>query len=941
MLSPSRGSVALPRIHMSRPRLLQELSIATRCRLTLVCAEAGYGKTTLVTEFTQTQRSDRYAWLQLSGAHRDPAHLSDSLSACMGWMAEPPAPGRVRPTRSVSAPDGASRLSGDPYCLVLDDYHEIDEPGIGDFLADWIDSCPPEIHLIIVSRSVPRIPMARLRAKQEVSQLSKEDLAFTLAETSCFLRDVVELDLDDGALAQIHDRTEGWAAGLGMVAQSLLQGQRDRVMEIIADPVASAWLVYDYLAEEVFDRLDAHVQDFLAKTSILNWLDDSACDYLLDSSTSWSMLLSLEEGQLFTSSADHTRRVFRYHQLFREFLRQRLYLRERRESVVALHRKAAEYYQRHERWEDCVSHYLAAGDVERAALIVEGIGERYITAGLFQTVQAWLRALPEELTSTRPRLLVIAGRLHSWSANCEEAVRLLERALRRFQSGGDLRGQAETMGELAQLQLRRGYVRQSLRQYAVSIPLVADDPALKGRLLAMQAAAYRESGMLDEAAKACEASLEQLSWVNDERLNTLGQANVARELAGVWMERGDLREARSAAERAVALSTDHQLGDYQAGLCVARLGIVLWARGELADATTALRRAIALFSGHAPLPVQVAAMWLGNCLRDAGAYGEAAEAYRQSTRSARLEAIFMDLVGGRSSMSGDESIAVCESYRRSEAITTKTSAAVILAALLRQRGETDRALDLARTATDILRERGFRQREASALLHQAGLEFELSRAVEGRACLQRAFQLAETGGYWHFFWWDPILITQLCQRALVDDIHPPFAAELLGRKLGGINAVSLVALLSQDQPELRLNTARALSSLKDRSNGSLRDAVLAGCADLAVRSSLLQAVGDRLISSEGVRLLRTKWGLSWREVQVMVEYYLRPASEPASGTGQPRREYARRLQLSEHTLRCHVNSLRRKLALSPAVDGKQLLDWSTREGLLPSCNSPS
>jgi LuxR family maltose regulon positive regulatory protein len=254
---------------------------------------------------------------------------------------------------------------------------------------------------------------------------------------------VVGLDLDDGALAQIHDRTEGWAAGLGMVAQSLLQGQRDRVMEIIADPVASAWLVYDYLAEEVFDRLDAHVQDFLAKTSILNWLDDSACDYLLDSSTSWSMLLSLEERQLFTSSADHTRRAFRYHQLFREFLRQRLYLRERRESVVALHRKAAEYYQRHERWEDCVSHYLAAGDVERAALMVEEIGERYIAAGLFQTVQAWLRALPEELTSTRPRLLAIAGRLHSWSANREEAVRRRPEHVRPLEPGEEHREERE------------------------------------------------------------------------------------------------------------------------------------------------------------------------------------------------------------------------------------------------------------------------------------------------------------------------------------------------------------------------------------------------------------------------------------------------------------------------------------------------------------------
>jgi len=428
-----RDHQLLPRFHISRPRLLRQLGQAVQGKLTLVCANAGYGKTTLLTEFVH-QGSLRVEWYHFTTADRDIVHLFEGLEGVFRRLSpEDETKGAWRPRarqaeeHSVSGLTDAlirlaTRVSPDPTLLVLDDYQIVDRQGdMNALLGPLIENSPPCLHYVILSRSAPRFSLARLMARQELVTLSEDDLSFAKEETGDLLRGKCEFALDDEAIDLVHQRTEGWAAAIAMVAQSLRVSRPERVMAILADPAASVWLVYDYLAQEVFDRLEPQVQDFLIRTSILNRMSPEACDYLLSEDSSVVRLLALEAQCLFIYCLDPLKRSYKYHQLFAEFLRQKLRQQESGITLSGLHGRAAQYWEREEQWEECVHHYLEAGVPLKAAEVIERIGERFIFSGFSKTVEHWLKLLPEEVVTTRPWLMAFRGRLNHLSVHHEEA----------------------------------------------------------------------------------------------------------------------------------------------------------------------------------------------------------------------------------------------------------------------------------------------------------------------------------------------------------------------------------------------------------------------------------------------------------------------------------------------------------------------------------------
>ncbi len=873
------------RVHVSRPRLLSRLSDATRCKVTLVCAGPGYGKSTLLLDYIQTAGISS-GWYRLSALDRDPTHLAAGLADCLAQISsrpvERPNPGPVDPGTLGILCQGLLRQMLKPkddfLLLVLDDYDSVDQSGDAAALIQMlIEESPDFVHFAILSRKSPHLPLGRLRAQQQLSELGQEELVFKLDETFRMLRHGESRELTDGQITLVHDRMEGWAAGIATVYQSLRYGRKEQLMQLLADRAGPARLVYDYLAQEVFDCQDAATQDFLVKTSILTKMDFEACDWLLERDSSLQTLLGLENGGLFTTAVDAERRTFRYHELFRQFLHECLHARFPPETIRALHRRAAAFYEGRRDWVACVHHLLRAGETVRAAEVVESTGEKLIFSGFSQTVEFWLATLPRELVAKRPWLLALRGRLAHMSVKNEEAERLLDRALQLFQAQGDEYGQAWATGELAYVDFRSGALTRSIQRFAEALSRVKQGSLLESELLTMQAMAYRLAGRLDDSIEGCMASLRQLSGVDDEAFRNWGQSRATRNLALALMERGELEAAHATARRALSFCIEMQLGQYEEGWVLASLGSVIWAMGDLQGAIQAFERAMSLSGRYVKHLQHFISPWWGNSLRDAGRLEEAEEIYSMGTGVAELERVFADVLCGRAGRVRSVAEALYQRHCQSEGVATRAVADIVQSAVLRACGEPLHALIHATRAVDLLRVRGHRQRLASALLHKARLEYESSQREAARASLREAFKLAHSGGYYHFYWWDPQAVAFLCAQALADDLALDYIGQLLGRRPDMPRAAVLSPLLQSHQVRAHRLAISVLGSLSDWSNGLGES--LASCPDPGIIRRLIKAIEDRVISASAIHILRQSHGLSWREVDVFVEYYLRPATE--------------------------------------------------------------
>lgn len=434
---PSRRRVVL------RPRLIERLNggLAAGNKLTLVSAPAGSGKTTLVGEWV-AGCGRRAAWLSLDEGDSDPSRFLTYLIAALQTVAPGIGEGVLTVLQSPQPPPPESMLTAllndittiqTDFVVVLDDYHVLDAKPVDDALAFLVEHLPPQLHLVIATREDPALPLARLRARGQLTELRAADLRFTPSEAAGFLHEVMNLDLSTEEVAALDARTEGWIAGLQLAALSL-QGRAD-VAGFIESFAGSHHFVLDYLLEEVLQRQSEPVQTFLLRTSVLDRLCGPLCDaVLLEASASGQETLEyLERANLFIVPLDTERRWYRYHHLFADLLRQR-----RQQIVVSSggvdedHLRASEWYEANGLEIEAFQHAAAGHDVERAERLIEGNGMPLHFRGALVPILHWLESLPTTVLDARPSLWVTYAQVllsSGQNTGIEPKLQAAERAL--------------------------------------------------------------------------------------------------------------------------------------------------------------------------------------------------------------------------------------------------------------------------------------------------------------------------------------------------------------------------------------------------------------------------------------------------------------------------------------------------------------------------------
>ncbi len=410
-----------------RPRLVERLNAGLPGRLTLVSAPAGFGKTTLVCAWL-TGCGRPAAWLSLDAGDNDPARFLMYLVAALQAVAARQAPGGsfgegiLRSLLPGQPPPGEAVLTAllneiaalpQSFVLVLDDYHVIEAKAVDQALAFLLGHLPPQMHLVIATRQDPDLPLARLRAQGQLTELRVADLRFTPAEAAEFLNPVMGLALTAEDIEALETRTEGWIAGLQLAALAL-QGQPDAA-RFIKSFTGSHHFVLDYLVEEVLQQQPESVQAFLLRTSILDRLCGPLCEAVLRAApgSGQATLEYLERANLFIVPLDGERRWYRYHHLFAELLRQRLQQGGATpadagpDGAAEYHVRASQWYEDNGLEIDAFQHATAAHDIERAARLVEGKGMPLQFRGAVTPVLNWLAALPPAVLDARPALWVM------------------------------------------------------------------------------------------------------------------------------------------------------------------------------------------------------------------------------------------------------------------------------------------------------------------------------------------------------------------------------------------------------------------------------------------------------------------------------------------------------------------------------------------------------
>ncbi len=425
--------------HILRSRLSERLTESSHHKVILVSAPAGFGKTSLISEWL-SDRQRPAAWLSLDDNDNDPTRFLSYLIAALHTIAPDIGQGIVRALQAPQPPPLETTLTAllneitaiaEPFTLILDDYHLITVPPIDQALTFLIGHLPPLMQLVIVTREDPPLPLHQLRARDQLTELRAADLRFTLAEAAGFLNQTMGLTLSPEDIAALEARTEGWIVGLQFAAISL-QGVTDTA-RFIQSFAGSHHFILDYLLEEVLHKQSPGVQNFLLQTSILDRLCGSQCEAVLSApaGVGQKTLEYLEQANLFIIPLDNERRWYRYHPLFADLLRQRL--SQSTANVEALHLRASLWYEHNGFQLEAFQHAVATHDIDRAAYLVEGNGMPIIFRGVFHPVLNWLGSLPTTTLDSRPALwvlyasaLLIMGQLPEVEAKLQAAEAVLQ-----------------------------------------------------------------------------------------------------------------------------------------------------------------------------------------------------------------------------------------------------------------------------------------------------------------------------------------------------------------------------------------------------------------------------------------------------------------------------------------------------------------------------------
>jgi LuxR family transcriptional regulator, maltose regulon positive regulatory protein len=751
---------------VTRSRLYERLDEGVRRDLTVVSAPAGFGKTTLLADWSR-QSGLPVAWVSLDERDDDPVRFLSYVMGAIGTIHE----GFGETTRAFlgSLPSHEelepvlTALSNEilelphDFVLVLDDYHVLISGSVHEALAFLLDHAPPPMHLVVAGRASPPLPLARLRAAGRLTELGEADLRFTLEEASDFLGRTMGLDLSSDGIEALEAGTEGWITGLQLAAHAL-RGREDEPRRLGAFS-GSTRHVFDYLAEEVLSRQPEEVREFLLKTSIVETLSPPLCEALTDTGDGRAMLERLEKENLFLVPLDEEGSYYRYHHLFASFLRERL-RRVHPRAVSELHRRAGHWYEDDDCLTGAVEHVLAAEDFEWAAYLIEeetSARRRYVETSL---LLRWLGMLPDGLVRARPQLSV----LYAWALvhsggldEVESRLRDTEAALRL---GDDVpttqRSDEERtmLGEMCVIRARMAAMRENAALTTEfsrrALDLIPDDELhLRGDVALDLGHAYCSVGDFASASEAFaraantgraaddlrtalfalhyQASLEVVrghllkaeTLLLDGKRLAEGRPNGVPSVAGIidvgmgdlYYQRGELDESRRLLEEGI----ERGRRSGEAKILVygyVNLARVHMARGDAETAHSLIMRAGGLTPRWPLIWAWQARFWLAqgdvaSAARWAREYGASEDYLNYPRHFERITIARVLLAEGRNDEAFDSLEGLLDDARSEGRMAHEIELLVLLALASDGRGETSRALDYLKASLALAEPKGF------------------------------------------------------------------------------------------------------------------------------------------------------------------------------------------------------------------------------------------
>ena len=396
---------------VSRPRLAKQMDDGLQGKLTLISAPAGFGKTTLVSEWVIHYKG-LVAWLSLDKGENDLRRFLTYFVAALQTVLPDVGEGMSSVLQTSQPPPTEALLTAllneiatisNDFVLVLDDYHVVDSESVDQALTFLLEHLPPRMHLVIITREDPSLPLARLRARGQLTEIRVADLRFTISEAAGFLNQAMGLELSEEDIATLETRTEGWVAGLQLAAISVRE--QDDVPSFIKAFAGDHRYIVDYLVEEVLQRQSEGVRNFLLQTSILSRLSGPLCEAVTGQEDSGDLLETLERSNLFVAPLDNKRYWYRYHHLFGDVLRAHL-MEEQPEQVPILHKRASGWYEHNASRTDAICHALASQDYNRTADLTELAWSEMDRNRQSAAWLDWVKVLPDEVIRTRPVLSV-------------------------------------------------------------------------------------------------------------------------------------------------------------------------------------------------------------------------------------------------------------------------------------------------------------------------------------------------------------------------------------------------------------------------------------------------------------------------------------------------------------------------------------------------------
>lgn len=844
---PSRRGLLYTKLHpppvrenqVVRLHLLEKIDAALKRRLTLVCAPAGYGKTTLLSQWVN-RYAKPVAWVSLDRSDNDLAqffryflaalqYVEASIGALIPAMLQAPQP---LPGSAVWMPlINEVAASEKDFVVILDDYQEVEDRVVHEALDYLIEHMPENLHLMIATRADPPLFLPRLRARGYLTELRLSDLRFTTAETADFLNYVMSLDLSVQEMAALEACTEGWVASLQMAAIALrshlsLQmhgSDRTTRSEFIRSFTGSHRFILDYLVEEVLEHQPPALQDFLLKTSILERLTGLLCDALVGEmrsesekqvdksqsagfpiANSQSILEHLETANLFIIPLDDERLWYRYHRLFSDLLRKRLWQMSP-DRVPELHRRASNWYEQQGFIDEAIHHALAAKSYERAATLIEDNVEATLMRSEVKIFLNWLDRLPDAYVRTRPKLSFF----HAWALLMSgHSLELVERRLRNIssdqviaESPGFMTGRIAALRAYlmlfhADIELAAKLCRQALEN------LPESDLFLRSIVVWILSMIRLSDGELQDGRQA----LDEVVLMSQEMGNPLIAVAALSHQARLQMRKGRLQLARATLEHALQLATDAQ------GRRLPIASEALIGLGELEREWNNLQRAedylnesidlarkwneLSSFDAYYPL------MRLRLAQGDVAAAHEAIDrAWQMSHRSdiSQIDDMLADLQrahffvtqgnvaevmhwaerrGLTTGLTTEHSPALDERQKYINAHLRKYEHLVLARAFIRQ-GRASEALALLETL--LAQAKQLDRTDLAIEIHiLKALAFQLEgNHDQGLKALVDALSLAEPGGYVRIFLDEGEPMTRLLRRAAISGLAPAYVSKLL------------------------------------------------------------------------------------------------------------------------------------------------------------------